>query len=119
MKLEWYKCSGGVWCELFKLDLDHKYFKRMYGVYTLWTISDDKISTLYVGSGDIRKEFKRLVAEVAIQAFKHIGVVCSWAETDNEDAPNIEYFLNETLAPKITGDTPKVRPIEVNLPWDD
>jgi hypothetical protein len=116
MLLEWYKCRGGVWCELNKIDLDHKYIRKLEGVYVIWSGRQER-KILRVGSGNIRSELTNNKKDLSILAFFHLGVYVSWAEVDSKEN-NIVTYLTTKLGPTIEVKLPNAQPISVNLPWD-
>lgn len=117
MELEWYLCTGQVWCELFKVDLTHPYLKGASGVYIIWAGKTDR-NILKVGQGDIQKELTNCIRDIAITAFTSHGVYVSWAEVSMFKRKNVLAYLIEKLKPKFIGDNPKASPLEVDLPWD-
>ena len=117
MIIEWYKCRGGVWCELFKLDLTHKYLDTNDCVYVIWSGMTTR-NILKVGSGNIKNEFAKQKKELAIMAFQHHGVYVAWAEVPSGRKNGIEHYLYEKLSPKLPSSAPKGLKTKVNLPWD-
>lgn len=112
----WYKCTGGVWCDLFKLDLTHEYLQGAEGVFVIWTgIKDRKV--LRVGSGSITKQLLSIRRDLAIQAFQHLGVFVTWTELSSLKRSGVELFLINELKPTIVIDTPKGIAIKMQLPW--
>ncbi len=119
MTLEWFKCKGNQWCNLFKLDLNHEFLKDSEGVFVIWTGAGKNTKFLSVGYGNISAQLKTNKAELAIQAFQHIGVYVSWAEAPVNKHQGIALFLNRTLDPAIMGSLPKAMAIKVNMPWEE
>ena len=117
IELEWTKCKGGIWCELNKLDLDHKLLQGLHGVYVLWSGRGDR-SILRVGSGKIADELKKNMRELAVIAFFSHGVFVSWAETPLLKTKSIQSYLAMRLNPKIDDGQSNATPIDCNLPWD-
>ncbi|MFP4369168.1 MAG: hypothetical protein ACOC2K_02405 [Bacteroidota bacterium] len=118
MKVEWYRCTGWVWCNLYRLDIEHEYLDDLHGVYVIWAGENER-KVLKVGRGYIREELKEMKNDLAIQAFSHHGVFVSWAEVSGFTQGGVELFLNNVLSPAISEDTPKALPIKINLPWDE
>lgn len=118
MIIEWYKCKGGIWCELNKIDLSHDSFDKLSGVYVIWH-STNKPVVVKVGSGIIRDELRKNKDDIAIQAFTKYGLFVSWAETPLLKRKPIETFLALELAPTIFPELSKTKPIQVNFPWDE
>jgi hypothetical protein len=119
MTLEWFKCKGNQWCNLFKLDLNHEYLQGSEGVFVIWTGAGNNTKFLSVGYGNIGAHLKSNKAELAIQAFQHIGVYVSWAEAPESKQPGISLFLTKALNPAIISSVPKAMAIKVNLPWEE
>lgn len=119
MAADWYRCHGHVWCELFKVDLNHKYLRESSGVFVIWTGSDDNPSVLKVGCGPIPKRLSEIKKELAIQAFKHLGLFVSWTEMSSIKQKGVELYLINELTPKMQDEVPKAIPVKINLPWDE
>ena len=116
MTIDWYKCKGNVWCELFKLDLSHKYLSGLTGVYIIWSGTGEK-SCLRVGYGDIQKELLKHSKDIAMNAFSHLGVYVTWAEVSAFKRKGVVSFLHQSLDPKFVEEEPKSSPVAVDLPW--
>ncbi len=120
MELEvyWCKCKGKVWCELFRVDYDHKNLQGVEGVYILWYEMQER-EIIKVGKGLISEELKRDAADLSIQAFQKYRPKATWAELEPEEIDGVLAYLNIKLKPKIAGEQgDRNNPIEVNLPWD-
>lgn len=117
MAVDWLKCKGGVWCDLFKLDLNHEYL-NVNGVFIVWVGENNERKVLKVGSGNIAQNFAALRKELAIQAFSHLGVKVTWTEASALKRAGIELYLNSELDPTMMADLPKALPIKVPLPWN-
>lgn len=117
--LEWNKCKGDIWCDLFKLDLEHEYIVGVHGVYVLWHGDSGNYTPLKVGYGEINNELFVDRKDLAIQAFSHLGVKVSWAEVQGMKRKGVYAWLKNKLNPKIITDLQAGSPIECNLPWDD
>lgn len=118
MSAIWFKCKGSVWCELFKVDLNHKYLADSEGVFVIWTGNTDSPKVLMVGSGSIPQKLNEIKKDIAIQAFKFHGLFVSWAEVSVLSQKGIELFLINQLKPKMQNEVPKAIPIKINMPWD-
>jgi hypothetical protein len=114
--VEWSKCTHDNWCDLFKLDLEHKYLQGINGVYILW-YETDKRNIIKVGQGDVAKSLIAEKSDLAIQAFAHHGLKVTWADVSTFKRKGVFNWLSDTLKPKIPVDQPKSSPVEVNLPW--
>lgn len=117
MDIDWYKCQGDIWCELYKLDLNHKYLSGLAGVFIIWSGKTER-TVLRVGYGDIAKELQKYSKDITIHAFQHHGVYATWAEVSMMKRKNVCSFLSKKLAPKFNDNVPDASPQEVELPWD-
>lgn len=118
MATNWYRCKGDIWCELFKLDLDHEVLRKAEGVFILWTGQKDR-KILKVGSGLVRSHLLSAKSDLAIQAFANIGVFVSWIDVGMLKRGGVEAYLLNTLKPLIVSATPKSIAIKIKLPWED
>ncbi len=118
MEIDWYKCKGDIWCELNKLDIDHKYVKGITGVYILW-YEVQKIEFVKIGHGKIRDELLNERKELAIQAFAKYKVKVTWAEVSKSKMGQVHAYLEDILKPTISSDNiDKTKKIEVDLPFE-
>jgi hypothetical protein len=117
--IHWFKCKGGVWCELTKLDLEHKSLRGMDGVFILWHGPTSAPSIIRIGSGNISTELKKLKRDLSIIAFFHLGLNVTWAELPLSKAKGVHNFLVNSLHPRIDEETPQIAPVEAPLPWHD
>jgi len=117
MEIDWYRCRGGIWCELNKLDVDHKYVKTT-GVYILWyEVQNTEI--VKVGHGKIRDELLKDRKELAIQAFAKYNVKVTGAEVPKSKLEQVHSYLEDVLKPTISTDNlDKTKKIEVDLPFE-
>jgi len=93
--LEWFKCFGDSWGDLLEINLDHRHFDGIKGVYVIWS-GEEKPKVLKIGQG-----------------------VITWTIVPESDSDGIEKFLGETLKPLIESRLPDTQPVEVNLPWEE
>ena len=119
LHLDWYRCKGAIWCDLFKVNLENPIIKKANGLYIIWTGNYTERNMLKVGNGKIYAEFATAKNELAIQAFSHLGVFCTWTEVSSLKMRKVENFLINKLSPKLNGGGVKGGFIEVNLPWDN
>ena len=117
MYLDWYKCSGDVWCELNRVDLNHKYIQNTAGVYVIWEGKDN--SVIKVGHGKIGDELQNEVKDKAILAFSNLILFVSWAEVSMINRKGVYTYLSNALHPKISESDLKGSGIEVNFPWEE
>lgn len=117
MVVEWFKCKGDVWCELNKIDTEHKYLAELDGVYIIWCGDGKDRQVLKVGFGSIRTEILDNKQDIAVQAFKKIGIYVTWAEVSRFSQEGVYSFLIRELDPKFKIEPPKFFKTKVNLPW--
>lgn len=115
---KWFRCKGGIWCELNKLDLSHDYMQAAEGVYVVWSGMKDR-KVLIVGSGKIGKQLHEVREQLFIKAFFHLGVYVSWVEVGSIKRAGVEAFLNKELEPAFPSKNAGSIPISIELPWED
>jgi len=118
MQIEWFKCKGGVWCNIFKLDLTHELIRGVDGIFLIWTGSDKQRKILMVGTGKIDIELEKLRNDLSLQAFQHLGVFVSWTEVPAFRRNAIETFLLTELKPSMNTPREGGGGTKVNMPWD-
>lgn len=114
---DWYKCTGGIWCDLFKLDLSDEYVKEINGVFIVWSGKTER-SILVIGEGNISLELKKLKSNLAIKAFAHHGVQVTWCELSSMKRAGTAAYLSNLLSPKMRSANTGSIPIKINLPWE-
>lgn len=117
MTVDWFKCKGDVWCDLFKLDLSHSLLD-VGGVFIIFggNGTDDII---FVGHGNVKTELNRLSKDPAIAAFQSHGCFVTWAKVSMLTQSGVEFYLINKLKPKLNTKTSKSIPVSVNLPWEN
>jgi hypothetical protein len=117
MKVEWYKCQGGIWCELNKVDTEHSILSNVTGVYVIWSGTKERV-IIKVGYGKISDELEINKSDFAVQAFASKGLYVSWAEVPLLKRKGVSSYLILTLNPKFVDIEVKSSEVPVNLPWD-
>jgi len=118
LSLEWIKCEGDVWCNLFTVDLNHSHFDGLEGVYIIWYWQNSNLPiTVRVGQGVIRDRLAQHRKDAEILAYKQYNLYVTWAMVAESQRDGVERYLGENLNPKVGIRLPDVSPIEVNLPW--
>ena len=117
MTVSWYKCQGDIWCELNKIDTNHKNLEDVEGVYIIWEGKNG--SVLRVGFGLMKREIMRNKSDIAIQAFSHLGLFITWAEISENSQKGVYSYIVKTLKPKFIDIEPKLLVTRVNLPFGD
>jgi len=116
MQVNWMKCQGEVWCKLNSVNLEHKHFINMYGVYIIWH-GGSASKVVYVGQGYIKDRLAEHRKNQEIQSFEQLGLYVTWASVPSEYRDGVEVYLANTWSPKVGVSYPRVAPIEVNSPW--
>jgi len=114
--LDWIKCQGNQWCNLFTVNLDHPHFDGLEGVYIIWH-GGDRPWTVYVGQGVIKDRFAAHRQDPRIRQYAPSGLFVTWAKVDAFHRDGVERFLADRLAPKEGTAHPQALAIAVNLPW--
>ncbi len=118
MNLNWTKCKGGVWCDLFKLNVNHPTFSEMQGIYILWIEKDNIRKVLKIGYGVMSEELNNAKNDLAIQAFRYIGTPMTFAPVDEDFANGILTYLHKMVVSQMSRPPKELtHPIKVNLPW--
>ena len=116
MWLTWNTCKGNVWCGLGSVDLNHKHFDDMEGVYIIWCGGDEP-ATIRVGQGVIRDRLRAHRNDEDIQAYKDLVLYVTWALVAPSYRDGVEAYLADILEPLVGERFPDRTQIEVNLPW--
>ncbi|HPD34146.1 MAG TPA: hypothetical protein PKV40_07375 [Candidatus Kapabacteria bacterium] len=118
--LEWYRCTGGKWCELEKLNVEHPAVRNTNGIYILWIDEDNHRKIIRIGQGNIYQEIIKLKNELVIKAFETHGLKITWAEVPLIRRPGVLIYFINTLNPMMLGGKPpRAIPIKENLPWEE
>lgn len=119
-ELNWKRCSGGVWCALNAVNLEHEYFGQdVYGVYIIWHggTSHIKPRVVYVGQGNIKERIEHHRQNSEVQEYKHLGLYVTWARVSEKYRDNVEAYLADKWDPLVGERYPDALPIKVNSPW--
>ncbi|MGD9872707.1 MAG: hypothetical protein AB7T27_00415 [Kiritimatiellia bacterium] len=116
MKLEWLRLDGGNWYDLQTVDLAHKHFDDLQGVYVIWQTTVTTGNVVKVGQGVIRDRLQSHREDPVIQKHNTGGLSVTWAKVDGRSVDGVERYLGDTLTPKVAHRFPDVTPIAVNLP---
>lgn len=118
MDLQWIKCQDDVWCKLNTVNLHHKHFDSMSGVYIIWH-GGSAPATVRVGQGNIRQRLTEHRVDPEIQKYEPEGLYVTWAFVSSQSCDGVERYLAWKLQPKV-GERypdPVAGQIIVNLPW--
>ncbi len=117
IEVDWHKCLGEIWCNLYRIDANHKNLAGFNGIYIIWSGKfEGERNILLVGYGDIRKVINQYKEDIAVKAFEHLGVFISWADIPYSKRKSAINYLISTLSPKMSTKIEKVGENEVNLP---
>jgi hypothetical protein len=117
IELDWHKCIGDIWCNLYRIDANHKNLSGFSGIYIIWSGKfEGERNVLLTGYGDIKKIILQYKEDIAVKAFEHLGVFISWADVPYSNRKQVVNFLINTLNPKMTTKIEKGGEREVNLP---
>jgi hypothetical protein len=116
MQLQWRKGDGNLWCKLNTVDLTHRHFEGLEGVYVIWHGGDNP-TVLRVGQGAIRERLTAHRTDPEIQAHENKMLMVTWAAVPQNVRDGVEKYLADELEP-LVGDRFALRTaVEVNLPW--
>ncbi len=117
--MEWMKCMGDRWCDLFDVVLESNHFDKLEGVYIIWYWHKNYFPcAVRVGQGNIRERLLQEKQRPAVLALKDYDLLVTWASVEKSQRDGVERYLGETLAPIIKRLLPKASPIRVMLPWE-
>lgn len=111
MNLNWIKCQNGIWCDFLKVNLEHKHFNDLKGVYIIWSNK----TTVRLGSGEIKERIAEHRNNVEITKYSNLKI--TWVQIHANQMEGVEKYLAEILDPIVGERFPDRTPIEVNLPW--
>ena len=118
MYLQWIKCQGDVWGKLNTVNLGHKHFDSMSGIYIIWH-GGSTPATVRVGQGNIRERLAQHRKDSEVQKYEPEGLYVTWASVSNQFCDGVESYLAWKLQPKVGKryPNPVTGQIIVNLPW--
>lgn len=121
-KVEWFRCRGIGWCDLYKVNIESKVLYDIEAVYICWTgtVASSERRYLCVGQGMIVNEIKKLRKDMGVKAFQHQGVFITWSVVPHYRLTAIESYLYRELQPIVNlNEEPRARPKAVNLPFEN
>ena len=114
--LEWGKCTGGQWCLLRSLNLEHAVFENLQGLYIIWHGGSDP-RVVYVGKGAIAERLGVHRTDPDILRYAHQGLFVTWSPVRRSRMDGVESFLVAVLEPLENKQIPDAPQVSVNLPW--
>ena len=112
MIVNWIKPSNGGSYLLSTVDLSHKHFDNLEGVYIIYSGA----TVIYVGRGEITErlgEHRRNFRQRS--DYKTLKVI--WASVSEADQGDVEHYLAHTYNPVVGKHRSENPSISVNLPW--
>ena len=115
--VQWEKCKRGMWCILSELDLDHRHFNGLEGVYVIWQGEKNPVA-LRAGQGLIRKSLarERNDKDLLADAENH-ELYVTWAEVNPRFRDGVLRYVSQALKLELEDSCPSVTPVRINLPW--
>jgi hypothetical protein len=118
MNVYWIRCQNNAWCSLNTLNLNHKHFDNLRGVYIIWYWdSIDNPRTVKIGQGSVRQRLAEHRLDPQIQSYADRGLYVTWVNLPPHLLDGVERHLGDTLQPLVGSLFPAVQPIPVSLPW--
>ena len=114
--LTWNKCDGTNWCSFERVNLSHKHFTGMAGVYVIW-YGGQTPKTVRLGQGNIADRIAAHRQDQQITKYSTHGLYVAWAKVPAAQHGGIEAYLADQLSPLVGDRFPDVTRIPVNLPW--
>jgi hypothetical protein len=116
IQVNWQKCNPNSWCDLINLNLSHKHFENLYGVYIIrhWW---ENPKTVRVWQGNIAERLQQHRTDKDILNYKQYWLFVTWAPVSESIINWVERFLWDSLSPLIWERFPYEISTEVNLPW--
>ncbi len=109
----WNKCEANTWCPFWEINLNHKYFDELEGIYIIWHES----VTVMVGQGSIRERLRAHMHEKEFEDYKSKYLLVTWCTISSCVRDGVVKFLFNQYHPLLGGLCPDVMPIPVNLPF--
>ena len=112
MQLGWVRC-GGQPCKFETVNLTNV---TDHGVYVIWYRGEPG-RVVRVGQGDVAARLREHRQDQDILAYRHQGLLVTWARVRPEHRGGVERYLANSYPPLTGGRFPNAQPIEVNAPW--
>lgn len=117
MRRNWVKCQSGVWCKFNSVDLDHKHFSNMHGVYLIWHEGPNP-AVVYVGQGKIKDRLAKHRSDQEIKQYASLDLYATWASVNVDYRDGVEGYLADIWRPKVGVAHPTAERMVVNSPWE-
>lgn len=119
LRVAWSKCTGGHWCQLNTVNLNHDAL-GVRGVYVIWhgASGQAKPAVVYVGQGTVRDRLADHRDDLRIQAYANRTLYVTWAAVAADHRDGVEAYLGSNYAPLVGERHPAATPISVNSPWN-
>ncbi|UCD75617.1 MAG: hypothetical protein JSV91_01620 [Phycisphaerales bacterium] len=116
MQVQWRKGDGNLWCRLNTVDLTHRHFDGLEGVYVIWHGGDNP-AVLRIGQGAIREKLTEHRGDVEVQQHDDKLLMVTWAAVPQAERDGVEKYLADELQPLLGDRFADRSTVEVNLPW--
>ena len=90
--ISWLKCQGSVWCYLDSVNITHKHFDKLEGIYLIWH-GGKNARVVKIGQGLIRNKIKKFRTDSEVLKYKKFNLYVTWAKVEREQRWNIEVFM--------------------------
>jgi hypothetical protein len=114
--VHWSQGQGGAWCTLSEVELEHKSFDGVEGVYVIWHDEQDRV-TLRVGQGSIRERLAEERKSARLIAYGLDRLAVTWARVNSLHREAVASYLSNVLKPRFGESYPGEEQIEINIPW--
>jgi hypothetical protein len=114
--VHWSQGQGGAWCTLSEVELEHKSFDGVEGVYVIWHDEQDRV-TLRVGQGSIRERLAEERKSARLIAYGLDRLTVTWARVNSLHREAVASYLSSVLKPRFGESYPGEEQIEINIPW--
>jgi hypothetical protein len=115
LQLDWINGEENERCLLPDLNLTHKHFDGLEGVYVIWH-GGWQPRIIGVGQGVIRDRLGEHRQDKKITRYSEHGLLVTWASVDRSVRDGVEAFLAKNLIPLVGERFPDAVPREVNIP---
>lgn len=115
LQVTWIRNTENTWCGLHAVNLAHNHLNNVSGVYLIWHAGPTP-RYVRVGQGNIRDRLTHHRTDTAINAYRNLGLLVTWASVPDNHLDGVEAYLANQCNPLVGERFPNVVPISVNLP---
>jgi len=95
IKINWIKCENENWYDFLKVNVAHKHFNSLNGVYIIWS---NKVA-VRLGSGVIKERI--IDHRDNSQITKYPNLKITWAKVSINQIVGVEKYLSDILNPAV------------------